>query len=140
MTKNSQVDEWGANYVGTVCKYTTTNCRVVSIENATDKTVRLICIGKQQWGSYTNTGNAYAKTTTFPIAFTTVYAVMNSHGKNDDGALYYNSLVYTVTTKSFTHNVYKGFYTGWVAFGKQCNGVETTLLKRHSPWLLVQYM
>ena len=46
MTKSSQSEEWGANYSGTVSKYTTTNCRVVSVEDAPNNTVKLICIGK----------------------------------------------------------------------------------------------
>ena len=75
-------------------------------------------LSTEQWGSYTNSGNAYTKTTTFPLAFSTVYAVIQAQGKNADGNAYYNSFAHTVTTTSFKHQVYKEFYTGWCAFGK----------------------
>lgn len=44
---------------------------------------------------------------------------MNSQGKNASGTLDMNALVHTVTTTSFIHQMYKGFYVGWVALGKQ---------------------
>ena len=72
----------------------------------------------EQWG-YEYTSNTAWRTITFPLAFSTCYAIVNGCGSGDDSyAIKTEQHAHEITAKQFEYKGQYRSYNYWMAVGK----------------------